>query len=101
MLEDRIVFENSQIGKGLKPLAQQGSVVIEDGVVSLFGTKGDLIDSAPLEKTTAKRAWITGGQTVNLILDGRKYNATPGNGSAVGTIGFSTKSGALTKAING
>ena len=77
-----IVFEECQIGKGLKPLAQHGSVIIgKDKTITLLGTKGDVIDSAPLTDATAKLLLITGGQAVSLRLADRKYNVTPGWGS--------------------
>jgi hypothetical protein len=81
-IEGDVVFEQCQIGKGLKPLAQHGSIVISKaGMITLVGTSGDVIDTAPLRESTAKRIWITGGQTVSLTLAGRKYNATPGWGN--------------------
>lgn len=77
-----IVFEECQIGKGLKPLAQHGSITIgTDKTITLRGTKGDIIDNAALSDTTAKQMLITGGQTVSLHLGDRKYNVTPGWGS--------------------
>ena len=85
MPTERLQFADSQIGKGLRPLAQHGTVVIDEGVITLYGTQGDVIDTAPLTKTTAKRSWITGGQTVIVVLDGRKYNTTPGWGAIAGT----------------
>ncbi|AWB91882.1 hypothetical protein [Aeromicrobium chenweiae] len=76
-----ITFDECQIGKGLKPLAQHGSIVVgQDGTITLLGTKGDVIDTAPLSSTTAKQMLVTGGQSVSLVLDGRKYNVTPGWG---------------------
>jgi hypothetical protein len=76
-----ITFDEGQIGKGLKPLAQHGSIVVgQDGTITLLGTKGDVIDTAPLPSTTAKQLLIAGGQSVSLVLDGRQYNMTPGWG---------------------
>jgi hypothetical protein len=73
-----------QIGKGLKPLAQHGRVVVgKDGTISLYGTKGDLIDSSPLSEVTAKLVLVTGGQTVSLRMGDRKYNVAPGWGAAI------------------
>lgn len=101
---DDVVFEESQIGKGIKPLAQHGKVVIgADGTFTLIGTKGDIIDSAPITDVSAKRMGITGGQTVRLNLAGRKYNTTPGWGSSLakwgGVFGTSNASKTLVKLI--
>jgi hypothetical protein len=83
-----LVFDESQIGKGLKPLAQHGKVVISaDGIVSLIDSNGGLIDSAHASDVTAKRAWYTWNQTVMLTLQDRKYNTTPGWGNRPGAIG--------------
>ena len=77
-----IEFDQCQIGKGLKPLAQHGSVVVgKDGTITLRGTKGDVIDTAQLADTTAKLILITGGQSVSLKLGDRKYNVAPGWGA--------------------
>ena len=82
-----IVFGDSQIGKGLVPLAQHGSVVVGgDGMLTLLGTKGDVLDSAPLSDVTAKRLLITGGQTVILRWTDRKYNVSPGYGLGAGGV---------------
>lgn len=81
-----IVFDGSQIGKGFVPLAQHGSVVVgADGMLTLVGTKGDVLDSAPLADVTAKRLLITGGQTVVLRWADRKYNVSPCH--ALGAVG--------------
>jgi hypothetical protein len=86
--QNDLVFDQSQIGKGVKPLAQHGKVVVGgDGTLSLFGSEGQLIDSAPAAEVAAKRAWYTGGQTVMLNLQGRKYNTTPGWGNRPGAVG--------------
>jgi hypothetical protein len=88
---DDKTFEGCQIGKGLKPLAQHGTVVFgANGVLTLLGTKGDVLDSAPLGDVSAKRIAITGGQTVSLKLGDRKYNVSGKNGPA-GAIGTAKK----------
>jgi hypothetical protein len=85
---DDLVFDQSQIGKGLKPLAQHGKVVIgADGMLTLIDSKGELIDRAHVADVTAKRAWYSLGQTVMLSLQGRKYNTTPGWGNRPGALG--------------
>jgi hypothetical protein len=101
---DDVVFKDSQIGRGLKPLAQHGSVVIgSDGTFTLLGTKGDVIDSAPISEVSAKRMMITGGQTVALRVQDRKYNTTPGWGASLsqwgGVLGTSSAAKALVKLV--
>ena len=101
---DDIVFADSQIGKGLKPLAQHGSVVITaDGVFTLLGTKGDVIDTAPISDVQAKRIVITGGQTVSLKVQDRKYNVTPGWGASLkdwgGVFGTASAAKSLVKLV--
>lgn len=83
MSEEDIVFADSQIGKGLKPLAQHGSIVIgSDGTFSLFGTDGDVIASAPISQVSAERVKVTMGQTVSVTVAEDKFNCTPGWGSS-------------------
>lgn len=101
---DNIVFSESQIAKGIRPLAQHGTVVVgTDRQLYLFGTKGDLIASAPLEKVTAKRGVWPWRNMVFLNLAGQKLNCTPGWGEnrfngAIGAL--STKAAkALVEAI--
>jgi hypothetical protein len=97
-----VVFADSQIGKGLKPLAQHGSVVVgTDGTFTLLGTKGDVIDSAPITEVTAKRLVITGGQTVTVKVQDRKYNVSPGWGNQGwnGVLGVANAAKALVKIV--
>jgi hypothetical protein len=77
----RVVFDEVQIGKGLRPLAQHGFVSIEDGVIALLDSQRQPIDSAPVAKVRASKRWITGGTTVALTLNGTKYNISPGWGA--------------------
>jgi hypothetical protein len=62
-------------------------VISANGTVSLVDSNGGLIDSAHASEVTAKRAWYTGGQTVMLTLQDRKYNTTPGWGNRPGAVG--------------
>ena len=77
------VSGGAQIGGGLggmKPLAQNGTVVItEDGTVALFGTKGDLIDQAPIAQVTHKKVPMTRGQTIYLTLGEKRYSVSLGS----------------------
>ncbi|RKN10058.1 hypothetical protein [Streptomyces radicis] len=81
--QPRYVFEQVQIGKGLRPLAQHGFIVIDDqGVLSLLGTERQPIDSSPLARIAASKIRFTGGKSVSLTLgNGNKYNVSPGWGA--------------------
>jgi len=84
---DDTVFSDLLIGKGLKPLAQHGTAVFgTNGVLTLLGTNGDVIDSAPLSEVKGKRSAITGGQTVSLVLGDRKYNASAKSAGPFGAV---------------
>ena len=72
---------------GMKPLAQHGTVIIDDGVLTLLGTQGQIIASGPLDKVEVKRIPLTGGQSVSVIIDGAKYTVSIGYGAgAVGVL---------------
>lgn len=74
------VFDETQIGKGLKPLAQHGYVVIDRGTLTLLGTQEQTIASAPLPEVSAKKASISLGQAVSVTMNGESYNVSPGWG---------------------
>jgi hypothetical protein len=80
-----IVFDEVQIGRGLRPLAQRGFVTIdldrEEGVLTLLDSDRQPIDSAPVAKIQASKRGITGGMTVSLTLNGTKYSVSPGWGA--------------------
>ncbi|MGP3971775.1 hypothetical protein [Streptomyces sp. 6N223] len=78
-----IVFDEVQIGKGLRPLAQHGFVTIDrdEDVLTLLDSNRRPIDSAPLAKVEASKRGITGGMTVSLALNGTKYSVSPGWGA--------------------
>jgi hypothetical protein len=74
---DDKTFQPCLIGKGIKPLAQRGTVVFgTNAVLTLLGTDGQVIDSAPVAQVKAKRVAVTFGQTVSLSLEDRKYNVS-------------------------
>lgn len=78
---DDIVFTESQIARGIRPLAQHGSVVVgADRTLSLYGTGGDLIASAPLSQVRAKRGIWPWRNMVFLTMAGQRLNCTPGWG---------------------
>ncbi|SFD29230.1 hypothetical protein [Streptomyces aidingensis] len=81
---DRLEFPETQIGRGLWPLAQHGRAVLEDGVLSLYGTDGRLIDQAPAGQITARPIRITWGQTLSIRMNGTRYTVSPGWGGQVG-----------------
>lgn len=62
-------------------MAQHGSVVVDEGVLSLLGSDLSPIDSAPIMKVRASKVRLTGGMTVSLTLEDRKYNVSPGWGA--------------------
>jgi hypothetical protein len=79
--EAPIVFDEVQIGKGLRPLAQHGFVTIEQGVLTLLNSDQQPIDTAPLANVRGSKRGITGGTVVSLTLNGTKYNVSPGWGA--------------------
>lgn len=79
--ESYFLFDEVQIGKGLRPLAQHGFVTIEKGVLSLLGNGREPIVSAPLQEISAWPMRVSFGTAVALEIDGTTYNAAPGRGS--------------------
>ncbi|WP_326594535.1 hypothetical protein [Streptomyces sp. NBC_01803] len=79
----RIVFDEVQIGKGLRPLAQHGFVTIDrdQGVLSLLGSDQQVIASAPVSEVTAWPIRASLNTAVGLEINGTTYNAAPGRGS--------------------
>ncbi|MFD0856964.1 hypothetical protein ACFQ07_32335 [Actinomadura adrarensis] len=82
----RLIFDQVQIGKGLRPIAQHGYIVIERGVLTLLGTDQRPIDSAPMNAIQAAPVRFTRGQTVALTMNGTKYNVAPGWGGHAGQL---------------
>ena len=82
------VGKQVQIGGGfggMKPLAQQGTVIINQGEISLYDSKDQLIHSAPLSQTAVKSLWYTLGGTAMLTMGGKKYSVSINHGQfAVG-----------------
>jgi len=89
--EPDYVGDEVQIGGGfggMKPLAQHGWVVIADGVLTLYGSKGDVIDQAHLVQVEVKKARVTMGQSVYVTLNGTRYSVSVGHGARqLGPIG--------------
>ncbi len=80
----RIEFDEVQIGIGVKPLAQHGFVIIENGTLFLLGTQRQPIDSAPLALVTAAKMPFTMGRTLRVTVNGTKYTVTPSWGRYLG-----------------
>lgn len=76
-----------QIGTGfggMKPVAQHGSLVIIDGALTLYDSKGEVIEGAPLRNITVKRLWYTMGATAMLTMNGHRYSVAVGHGEFLG-----------------
>ena len=84
--EPEYVFDQAQIGKGLRPLAQHGYVVIDSGTLTLLGSDKQTITTAPLAAVSARKVPMTRGQTLSLTVAGEKYNVSPGWGRYSGTF---------------
>ena len=84
--EPEYVFDQVQIGKGLRPVAQHGYVTVDKGVLALLGSDRQLIDSAPVSQVSASTVRFTRGKTLALVVNGTKYNVSPGWGAR--GIGF-------------
>lgn len=86
MSEPEYVFDQVQIGKGLRPLAQHGTIIVDRGTLSLLDSNGQVIASGPLAAIQAAPVRLTRGKTVALTLNGTKYTASPGWGNHVGSL---------------
>jgi hypothetical protein len=78
--EPEHVFDEVQIGQGMKPLAQHGYVIVDRGTLTLLGSQQQTIASAPLASVTAQKVRMTLGQTLSLAVNGERYNLTLGWG---------------------
>lgn len=81
---ERIVFDEVQIGRLFWPLAQHGFVVVTPQTLSLLGTDEQPIDSAPINSVTAKMMRFSRGQCVTATVNDTKYIVTPGWGVHIG-----------------
>lgn len=84
--EPEYVFDQTQIGKGVKPLAQHGYVVIGQGTLTLLGSDQQMIATAPLASVSAHKVRMTRGQTLSLTMGGEKFSVSPGWGRYSGTF---------------
>lgn len=77
-----------QIGSGrlgIKPLAQHGTIIINDNTLWLLGSQDQLIAQAPLALCTAtKGPWFTFGQVAWLTVSGVRYSVAVGHGKTLG-----------------
>jgi|SRR5690625_2707407 len=85
-MTDAIVFDEVQIGKGVKPLAQHGFAIVSEGTLTLQGSDRTEIDSAPLREVSAKPVRMTRGKTLSVQMNDTKYMVSPGWGEHVGTV---------------
>lgn len=80
------VGEHVQIGTGkggMKPLAQNGKVVIAGGTLQLIGTKGDVLDQAPVGEVTLSTSKMAMGGATWVTLGDRRYSVAIGAGGAM------------------
>ncbi|WP_129838731.1 hypothetical protein [Streptomyces sp. RFCAC02] len=80
------VFDEVQIGKGIRPVAQHGYVTVDDGVLNLLGSDRHLIESAPVERVKASKARFSGGMTLAMRVNGSRYNVSPKYGDRAGKL---------------
>ena len=82
----------SQIGKGLKPIAQHGEVAISGGVLYLRDSKGQEIVSAPVGQVQAKSPWYAMGSGTSVTIAGTSYflslKSLAGAALSAGAIGI-------------
>jgi hypothetical protein len=72
-----------QIGTGkggMRPVAQNGQVVVVDGKVKLLGSQGDVIAEAPVADVTAKRGRSAGAGVTWVTLGDTRYSVAVGAG---------------------
>ncbi len=87
-LQTSYVARNVQIGTGpggVRPLAQDGAVVIGEGQLLLVGSKGDLLEQVSVSEVTARRARRYLSAAVWVSWDDRRYLLGIGAG---GTMTF-------------
>jgi hypothetical protein len=75
------VFDEVQIGRGLRPLAQHGFLTVGAGELTLLGGERQVIARAPVAEVTAWPIRVSFGTAVGLDIGGTTYNAAPGRGS--------------------
>lgn len=73
-------FDEVQIGKGVRPMAQHGQLRVETGTLTMRNSRGRLITEAPLSEVSGHRVRFTGGRTVALRIAGHRYHVSPGWG---------------------
>jgi hypothetical protein len=75
-LQTSYVARNVQIGTGrggMRPLAQDGAVVLGEGQLLLVGSKGDLLEQVAVSEVTARRARRYLSAMVWVSWDDRRY----------------------------
>jgi hypothetical protein len=77
------VGEHVQIGTGkggMKPLAQNGRVIVGNGMLQLIGTQGQVLDQAPVGEVTTAKSRMTMGGVTWVTLGDRRYSVSIGAG---------------------
>ncbi|WP_059007577.1 hypothetical protein [Streptomyces specialis] len=80
------IVDEVQIGKGIRPLAQHGYVIVENGCLELLGSRGRVIESAPMSRVEANKVRFTGGKTLAVKVNGTRYNVSPRWGEKAGHL---------------
>jgi hypothetical protein len=94
------VFDEVHISRGARPVAQHGHVIVDDGVLTLLGTRGALIERAPMHRVRAARVRFSGGKTLALHIDGTRYNVSPGWGDRAGRLFRPGRPGEVERAVD-
>ncbi|MBF4161614.1 hypothetical protein [Nocardioides acrostichi] len=83
---DSIVFDQVQIGRGLKPVAQHGFVVLTPGHVTLLDSKEQQVATGPISGCNPTFTRFTRKQNITLLVGGETFNVAPAWGRTVGTL---------------
>lgn len=72
---------------GIRPLAQHGTILINDGQLWLLGSQDQVIAQGPLRLcTVTKGPWFTFGQVAWLTIQGTRYSVAIGDSKSFGRI---------------
>ncbi|MEO7836076.1 MAG: hypothetical protein ABIS21_00365 [Acidimicrobiales bacterium] len=72
-MTDRCEFRvNVRIGRGLRPRARNGALVVVDGTLTLYDTEEKVIARAPVGEVWAHRARLP-VKGLQIIIDGSRY----------------------------
>lgn len=82
--EPKYMSDETQIGRGMRPLAQHGTLLVVDDQIVLQGTKGDTIARAPVTEARVRVPWYAFGKNVHITMHGTRYVVAPQWGHFVG-----------------